>query len=80
MTNSGDDPEVEVYFGCGCFWHVQHEFVCGAQRQHDAVLCDAVAHGLLSRWAPARVEEMTKLCRTGSLKLRKNLGRMGLGS
>lgn len=34
-----DDPEVEVYFGCGCFWHVQHEFV---------------------------VEEMTKLCRTGS--------------
>jgi len=19
--------EIEVYFGCGCFWHVQHEFV-----------------------------------------------------
>ena len=18
---------VKVYFGCGCFWHVQHEFV-----------------------------------------------------
>ena len=23
-----DDEElVPVYFGCGCFWHVQHEFV-----------------------------------------------------
>mmetsp|Transcript_22824 Transcript_22824/g.36313 ORF Transcript_22824/g.36313 Transcript_22824/m.36313 type:complete len:227 (+) Transcript_22824:78-758(+) len=21
------DDAVEVYFGCGCFWHVQHEFV-----------------------------------------------------
>lgn len=24
-TPSGN--EVQVYFGCGCFWHVQHEFV-----------------------------------------------------
>jgi peptide methionine sulfoxide reductase MsrA len=22
-----DDEIVDVYFGCGCFWHVQHEFV-----------------------------------------------------
>lgn len=22
-----DDPLIDVYFGCGCFWHVQHEFV-----------------------------------------------------
>lgn len=22
-----EDEEIEVYFGCGCFWHVQHEFV-----------------------------------------------------
>jgi peptide methionine sulfoxide reductase MsrA len=22
-----DDELIEVYFGCGCFWHVQHEFV-----------------------------------------------------
>ena len=22
-----DDQMVDVYFGCGCFWHVQHEFV-----------------------------------------------------
>ena len=43
-----------------------------------ATATDAVMRGLLRR--PARVEEMTKLCRTGSLKLRKNLGRMGLGS
>ena len=21
------DELVDVYFGCGCFWHVQHEFV-----------------------------------------------------
>ena len=21
------EEDVEVYFGCGCFWHVQHEFV-----------------------------------------------------
>eukprot|EP00581_Thalassiosira_minuscula_P019514 CAMPEP_0183719298 /NCGR_PEP_ID=MMETSP0737-20130205/12304_1 /TAXON_ID=385413 /ORGANISM="Thalassiosira miniscula, Strain CCMP1093" /LENGTH=297 /DNA_ID=CAMNT_0025949013 /DNA_START=94 /DNA_END=987 /DNA_ORIENTATION=- len=22
-----DDDLIDVYFGCGCFWHVQHEFV-----------------------------------------------------
>jgi len=22
-----DEDSVDVYFGCGCFWHVQHEFV-----------------------------------------------------
>lgn len=22
-----DDELIDVYFGCGCFWHVQHEFV-----------------------------------------------------
>ena len=21
------EQDIEVYFGCGCFWHVQHEFV-----------------------------------------------------
>mmetsp|Transcript_64418 Transcript_64418/g.123980 ORF Transcript_64418/g.123980 Transcript_64418/m.123980 type:complete len:333 (-) Transcript_64418:75-1073(-) len=26
---------VEVYFGCGCFWHVQHEFV-QAEKRHLA--------------------------------------------
>ena len=42
----GSDTEVKVYFGCGCFWHVQHEFVslgcqggeiwdrCGSNRKH----------------------------------------------
>lgn len=24
---AGAEELVEVYFGCGCFWHVQHEFV-----------------------------------------------------
>ena len=24
---AADDEVVDVYFGCGCFWHVQHEFV-----------------------------------------------------
>jgi peptide methionine sulfoxide reductase MsrA len=24
---AADEPLEEVYFGCGCFWHVQHEFV-----------------------------------------------------
>jgi len=24
---SAEEESVEVYFGCGCFWHVQHEFV-----------------------------------------------------
>lgn len=24
---AADDELVDVYFGCGCFWHVQHEFV-----------------------------------------------------
>jgi len=22
-----EDPIIDVYFGCGCFWHVQHELV-----------------------------------------------------
>ncbi|KAL7512202.1 hypothetical protein ACHAXN_009181 [Cyclotella atomus] len=25
--NAADDELIDVYFGCGCFWHVQHEFV-----------------------------------------------------
>ena len=24
---AANDELVDVYFGCGCFWHVQHEFV-----------------------------------------------------
>jgi len=24
---ASDSKEVRVYFGCGCFWHVQHEFI-----------------------------------------------------
>ena len=24
---SEEDDMIDVYFGCGCFWHVQHEFV-----------------------------------------------------
>ena len=27
-----DDELIEVYFGCGCFWHVQHEFVEAERR------------------------------------------------
>jgi peptide methionine sulfoxide reductase MsrA len=27
IAHAADDEAVEVYFGCGCFWHVQHEFV-----------------------------------------------------
>ena len=23
---------IDVYFGCGCFWHVQHEFVVAEQK------------------------------------------------
>ena len=23
----GSGKMVQVYFGCGCFWHMQHEFV-----------------------------------------------------
>jgi len=26
-ATAAEDDDVEVYFGCGCFWHVQHEFV-----------------------------------------------------
>jgi len=26
------EQDVEVYFGCGCFWHVQHEFVMAEQQ------------------------------------------------
>jgi peptide methionine sulfoxide reductase MsrA len=24
---TGEEELIDVYFGCGCFWHVQHEFV-----------------------------------------------------
>mmetsp|Transcript_49133 Transcript_49133/g.57392 ORF Transcript_49133/g.57392 Transcript_49133/m.57392 type:complete len:341 (+) Transcript_49133:55-1077(+) len=24
---TADENNIDVYFGCGCFWHVQHEFV-----------------------------------------------------
>lgn len=27
-----DETPIEVYFGCGCFWHVQHEFVEAERR------------------------------------------------
>jgi peptide methionine sulfoxide reductase MsrA len=27
-----EDPLIDVYFGCGCFWHVQHEFVMAEQK------------------------------------------------
>jgi len=27
-----DDELIDVYFGCGCFWHVQHEFVEAERR------------------------------------------------
>eukprot|EP00312_Isochrysidales_sp_CCMP1244_P011872 CAMPEP_0196704160 /NCGR_PEP_ID=MMETSP1090-20130531/57395_1 /TAXON_ID=37098 /ORGANISM="Isochrysis sp, Strain CCMP1244" /LENGTH=275 /DNA_ID=CAMNT_0042044039 /DNA_START=46 /DNA_END=873 /DNA_ORIENTATION=- len=26
-ANAAADPTVKIYFGAGCFWHVQHEFV-----------------------------------------------------
>ena len=26
-AEAATDELVDVYFGCGCFWHVQHEFV-----------------------------------------------------
>jgi peptide methionine sulfoxide reductase MsrA len=28
----GEEALIDVYFGCGCFWHVQHEFVEAEQR------------------------------------------------
>jgi len=30
--NAADDPLIDVYLGCGCFWHVQHEFVEAERR------------------------------------------------
>lgn len=29
--NDNDNEIIQVYFGCGCFWHVQHEFVMAEQ-------------------------------------------------
>mmetsp|Transcript_6737 Transcript_6737/g.7739 ORF Transcript_6737/g.7739 Transcript_6737/m.7739 type:complete len:312 (+) Transcript_6737:223-1158(+) len=26
------DDQIDVYFGCGCFWHVQHEFIQAERR------------------------------------------------
>lgn len=32
IATASEEEDIEVYFGCGCFWHVQHEFV-EAERQ-----------------------------------------------
>ena len=32
LAFGAEEEEIEVYFGCGCFWHVQHEF-CEAERR-----------------------------------------------
>jgi len=32
MAADGGEEDIEVYFGCGCFWHVQHEFVEAERR------------------------------------------------
>merc|ERR1719453_2146383 len=29
---AADEDLIPVYFGCGCFWHVQHEFVEAERR------------------------------------------------
>jgi len=29
---AADEELIDVYFGCGCFWHVQHEFVVAEQK------------------------------------------------
>jgi len=31
-AGDGDEELLDVYFGCGCFWHVQHEFVEAERR------------------------------------------------
>ena len=31
-ASAADDELADVYFGCGCFWHVQHEFVEAERR------------------------------------------------
>eukprot|EP00804_Cyclotella_cryptica_P012238 CCRYP_013843-RA/>CCRYP_013843-RA protein AED:0.06 eAED:0.06 QI:123/1/1/1/1/0.66/3/552/225 len=32
FAQEDDDDLIDVYFGCGCFWHVQHEFVEAERR------------------------------------------------
>lgn len=32
VAQAAADPLIDVYFGCGCFWHVQHEFVTAEGR------------------------------------------------
>jgi peptide methionine sulfoxide reductase MsrA len=32
IAQAEDPDEIEVYFGCGCFWHVQHELVEAERR------------------------------------------------
>jgi len=31
-SSAASEELIDVYFGCGCFWHVQHEFVVAEQR------------------------------------------------
>jgi peptide methionine sulfoxide reductase MsrA len=32
VANAEEEAPIEVYFGCGCFWHVQHELVEAERR------------------------------------------------
>jgi len=31
VADASEDELVPIYFGCGCFWHVQHEFILAEQ-------------------------------------------------
>eukprot|EP00429_Kryptoperidinium_foliaceum_P003629 CAMPEP_0176012854 /NCGR_PEP_ID=MMETSP0120_2-20121206/6009_1 /TAXON_ID=160619 /ORGANISM="Kryptoperidinium foliaceum, Strain CCMP 1326" /LENGTH=273 /DNA_ID=CAMNT_0017345751 /DNA_START=729 /DNA_END=1546 /DNA_ORIENTATION=- len=31
-VHAEEEGQIDVYFGCGCFWHVQHEFVDAEKR------------------------------------------------
>ncbi|CAE8720749.1 unnamed protein product, partial [Polarella glacialis] len=41
VSTASQAAEVEVYFGCGCFWHMQHGFaefeMSELQRQGEAI-------------------------------------------
>lgn len=32
QSSVAEEKQIEVYFGCGCFWHVQHEFIEAERR------------------------------------------------
>ena len=50
-AKAADDELVKMYFGAGCFWHVQHEFVAAEKSILGRGGCTSMCvDGWVGRW------------------------------